>query len=273
MVLFGVFFVWPAVLALQLGFYDYSVIKPTTFVGLANFHQLVNDPVFWRAALNSLLYMVGLIPLCVLCPLVLASMANQKLRGIGVYRAIYYLPAITSMVAVAIAWRFVFSEDGVINWLLENVRLVGQPIQFLIDKNWALPSLTLVEGWKSMGTYMLIYLAGLQSIPADLYEAAAIDGANTFKRFYKITIPLMIPYVAVVLTLVMSEASKIFTSVYVLTEGGPAHSTMSLGYYIWSLAFQHFNMGYASAISVVLWLALIVLAVLNFRVSRAQYTV
>ncbi|HIY25202.1 MAG TPA: sugar ABC transporter permease [Candidatus Brachybacterium merdigallinarum] len=272
-ILFVVFFLWPAVLAVQLAFYDYSVIRPAELVGLDNFRRMLGDERFWRAALNSLLYMVGLIPLNVVIPLVLAVMVNQKIRAIGAFRAIYYLPAITSMVAVAIAWRYVYNDAGIVNWVLQAFGITEQPIQFLLSTDWALPSILFIEAWKQMGTYMLIYLAGLQAISSDVYEAATIDGANTVQKFLRITVPLTIPYVAVVLTLTMESASKVFTSVFVLTGGGPDDSTMSLGYYIWSLAFQRFEMGYASAIALVLWAVLIVLAMLNFRVSRSRYDV
>lgn len=267
------FFLWPAVLAVQLAFYDYSVIRPAELVGFDNFRRMMGDERFWRATLNSLLYMVGMIPLNVVIPLVLAVMVNQKIRAIGAFRAIYYLPAITSMVAVAIAWRYVYNDAGIINWLLQALGISEQPIQFLLSTDWALPSILFIEAWKQMGTYMLIYLAGLQAISSDVYEAATIDGASTVQKFLRITVPLTIPYVAVVLTLTMESASKVFTSVFVLTGGGPDDSTMSLGYYIWSLAFQRFEMGYASAIALVLWGALILLAILNFRVSRSRYDV
>ncbi|GAB3812277.1 sugar ABC transporter permease [Tessaracoccus terricola] len=271
MTLFAVFFVWPAVLAVQLSFYDYSIIKPTVWVGFENFTRMLGDTRFWRAALNSLGYLVGLIPLTVVIPLVLAVLVNQKLRGMGAFRFLYYLPVVTSMVAVAIAWRYVFHDAGVINWFLQGLGIIDQPIQFLLDKTWALPALIVVEGWKSMGTYMLIYLAGLQAIPSELYEAARVDGASATKRFFQITVPLMVPYVAVTMVLVMQGATQVFTSVFVLTNGGPSDSTMSLGYYIWSLAFQRFEMGYASAISMVLWIVLVLLAILNYRVTRARY--
>ena len=256
-----------------MAFYDYSVIRPAELVGLDNFRRMLGDERFWRAALNSLLYMVGLIPLNVVIPLVLAVMVNQKIRAIGAFRAIYYLPAITSMVAVAIAWRYVYNDAGIVNWVLQAFGITEQPIQFLLSTDWALPSILFIEAWKQMGTYMLIYLAGLQAISSDVYEAATIDGASTVQKFLRITVPLTIPYVAVVLTLTMESASKVFTSVFVLTGGGPDDSTMSLGYYIWSLAFQRFEMGYASAIALVLWAVLIVLAMLNFRVSRSRYDV
>lgn len=124
-----------------------------------------------------------------------------------------------------------------------------------------------------MGSYMLIYLAGLQAIPSELYEAAKVDGAGAWRRFFAITVPMMVPYLAVTLTLEMQDATQVFTSVFVLTDGGPSDATMSLGYYIWSLAFQRFEMGYASAISMVLWVVLVLMALLNYRVTKARYDV
>ena len=271
LLLFVVFFAWPAALALQLAFYDYSVVNPTVWVGWDNFVRMGSDPRLGQAALNSLIYLVGLLPLTVVVPLLLAVLLNQRLRAIGLYRFVYYLPVVTSMVAVAVAWRYVFHDLGMINWILTSVGLIDQPIQFLLDQDTAIWALILVEGWKSMGSYMLIYLAGLQAIPSDLYEAAKIDGAGPLRRLRHITVPLMAPYVLVTLTLEMQDATQVFTSIYVLTSGGPADSTLSLGYYIWSLAFEQFEMGYASAVSLVLWLLLIVMAIGNYAVSRSRY--
>lgn len=271
MVLFVVFFAWPAVLALQLAFYDYSVVNPTVWVGWDNFVRMMTDPRLGAAVVNSLLYLVGLLPLTVVVPLLLAVLLNQRLRAIGLYRFLYYLPVVTSMVAVAVAWQYVFHDLGILNWLLTSLGVIDQPIQFLLDQDTAIWAIVLVEGWKSMGSYMLIYLAGLQAIPADLYEAAKIDGAGPVRRLLSVTVPLMVPYLLVTVTLEMQDAAQVFTSVFVLTAGGPADSTMSLGYYIWSLAFERFQMGYASAISLVLWLVLIGMAVLNYAVSRSRY--
>lgn len=271
MVLFVVFFAWPAVLALQLAFYDYSVVNPTVWVGWDNFVRMMTDLRLGAAVVNSLLYLVGLLPLTVVVPLLLAVLLNQRLRAIGLYRFLYYLPVVTSMVAVAVAWQYVFHDLGILNWLLTSLGVIDQPIQFLLDQDTAIWAIVLVEGWKSMGSYMLIYLAGLQAIPADLYEAAKIDGAGPVRRLLSVTVPLMVPYLLVTVTLEMQDAAQVFTSVFVLTAGGPADSTMSLGYYIWSLAFERFQMGYASAISLVLWLVLIGMAVLNYAVSRSRY--
>lgn len=269
-VLFGVFFAWPAFTAIQLAFFSYDVVSPPVFIGIDNFTRLLGDSRFWTALANSFLFMIGLFPLAVVIPLLLAVLVNQKIPGIKTFRMLYYLPVVTSMVAVAVAWNYVFHQQGVLNWMLTGAGLLDEPIQYLLDPNWALPALILVEGWKSMGTYMIIYLAGLQSIPSDLYEAARVDGANAWHRLRHVTLPLMVPYFAVTMTLEMLEAMQVFTSVYVMTRGGPQDRTLTLGYYIWSAAFERYDMGYASAMGLVLWVLLIVMALINYRITRGR---
>jgi putative chitobiose transport system permease protein len=271
LVLFGVFFAWPAVTAIQLSFFKYDMISPPpVFVGVDNFVRMLGDGRFWTALLNSVLFLVGMFPLLVVVPLLLAVLVNQKLPGIKTFRMLYYLPVVTSMVAVGIAWEYVFHQQGVLNWMLTGIGLLDEPIQYLLDPAWALPAVILVEGWKSMGFYMMIYLAGLQTIPASLYEAARVDGANAWHRLRSITVPLLIPYIAVAITVEMLDAMQAFTSIYVMTKGGPQDATLTLGYYIWSAAFERYEMGYASAMGLVLWVLMIGLAILNYRITRGR---
>ncbi|NUR85886.1 MAG: sugar ABC transporter permease [Nonomuraea sp.] len=274
LVLFGVFFAWPAVTAIQLSFLKYDMISPPpVFVGGDNFVHMLGDGRFWTALLNSGLFLVGLFPLLVVVPLLLAVLVNQKLPGIRTFRMLYYLPVVTSMVAVGIAWEYVFHQQGVLNWMLTGAGLLDQPIQYLLDPEWALPAVILVEGWKSMGFYMMIYLAGLQTIPESIYEAARVDGAGPWRRLRSITVPLLVPYIAVAFTVEMLDAMQAFTSIYVMTKGGPQDSTLTLGYYIWSAAFERYDMGYASAMGLVLWVLMIGLAVLNYRITRGRTVV
>ncbi|WP_250907131.1 carbohydrate ABC transporter permease [Nonomuraea sp. NEAU-A123] len=270
LVLFGVFFAWPAFTALQLSFTDYDGVSPPVFAGVDNFVKILGDTRFWTALRNSLLFLLGLFPLLVVLPLPLAALVNQKLPGIKTFRMLYYLPVVTSMVAVAVAWNYVFHQQGVLNWLLTGFGLLDEPIQFLLDPTGALPALILVEGWKSMGVYMMIYLAGLQTIPASLYEAARVDGAGAWRRMRSITVPLMMPYIAVAITMSMLDAMQAFTTVFVMTKGGPQDATLMLGYYIWSEAFEKYDMGYASAVGLVLWVLLIVMALLNYRLTGGK---
>ncbi|MEO3799895.1 sugar ABC transporter permease [Nonomuraea sp. B1E8] len=268
--LFGVFFAWPAITAIQLSFLEYDVVSQPVFVGVENFTRIVGDSRFWTALLNSLLFLVGMFPLLVVVPLLLAVLVNQKLPGIRTFRMLYYLPVVTSMVAVGVAWEYVFHQQGVLNWILTGAGLLDEPIQYLLDPFWALPALVLVEGWKSMGFYMMIYLAGLQTIPTNLYEAAKVDGATAWHRLRHITVPLMVPYIAVAVTVEMLDAMQAFTSIYVMTRGGPQDATLTLGYYIWSAAFEHYEMGYASAMGLVLWVLMIAMAILNYRLTRGR---
>jgi putative chitobiose transport system permease protein len=268
--LFVVFFAWPAVLAIETSFTNYSVIDPVRWVGLANFRELAADPVFRDSIEHSFIVMAGLLPFATVVPMALAVLVNRKLRAIQLFRAVYFLPVITSMVAVAVAWTYVFDDKGVLNWLLQRLAITHGPIHFLLDPHWALASIIIVEGWKGIGTYMMIYLAGLQAIPHDLHEAAQIDGAGAWKRFIKITTPLLRPFLAVALTIELVNAMQVFTSVYVLTQGGPGDSTTTAGYYVWSEAFQKYRLGYASSAGLVIWVILIALALLNYRITSRR---
>lgn len=270
LLLLAVFFLWPAVTAVQLAFHEYRVVTPPVFVGFANFAELAADPRFWTALANSGLFLVGMLPVLVIGPLLLAVLVNLPLRGITVYRMIYYLPVVTSMVAVAIAWNYVYHERGVLNWLLTWLGLLDQPVQYLLEPGWALPALVVVESWKSLGYYMMIYLAGLQSIPRELYEAAAVDGAGAWNRLVRVTVPVLRPYIAVVVVLAALDSMQVFTSVFVMTDGGPQDATLTLGYYIYDEAFDEFNMGYASAMGLVLWAILVVFSLFSYRLTRGK---
>lgn len=266
--LFVVTFAWPAIIAVQLAFSRYDVVHPVTFVGLDNFAEMFVDARFHRALINSLLFLLMFLPLVVVIPLFLAILVNVTVPGVQVFRALYYLPGITSMVAVAVAWQFVLSRAGVASWLLTLVGL--DPVSFLLDPNLALPAVVLIEAWKSMGFYMIIYLAGLQAIPPELIEAAKVDGASPLQRVWHVIVPGMRPIFAVTLTLAMLSAAQAFESVFVLTRGGPQDATLTLGYYIWQRAFVQHDMGYASAVGLVLWGIMIALSLLNLRATRTE---
>lgn len=261
-------FAWPAFLTLQLSVSSYNIVDPIQFVGADNFLRLLGDPRFHRALLNSLLFLLLFLPLAVVVPLFLAILVNQKIPGIQAFRVLYYLPVVTSMVAVAVAWRYLLSREGVVNWMLD---LFGAPpISFLLDTQWALPAVVMVEGWKNMGLFMMIYLAGLQSIPTEVIEAAKVDGASGWSRVVHVIVPGILPWITVTLTMGMLEAMRSFESIYMLTRGGPQDSTLTLGYYVWHLAFEKYDMGYASTVGLVLWAIMIVLALLNQKVTSRK---
>jgi putative chitobiose transport system permease protein len=268
LVLFAAMYAWPAVITLQLSVSEYRIVTPITFVGLENFARLLADPQFHNAVVNTFLFLVMFLPFAVVFPLLLAMLVNRQIPGIAFFRAAYYLPVITSMVAVAVTWRHLLSQEGVANWLLSLVGL--GPIDFLLNTTWALPALAVVEGWKNIGLFMMIYLAGLQSVPHEHIEAAIMDGAGAVRRLWHIVIPAILPFISVTLTLGMLEAMRSFESIYVLTRGGPQDSTMTLGYYIWHTAFERYDIGYASAAGLALWAIVIVLAVVNQWLTRRK---
>jgi putative chitobiose transport system permease protein len=261
LVLFAGMFLWPAVISLQMSVSSYRIVTPISYVGLANFGRLLADPQFHHAVANTFLYMVMFLPFAVVLPLFLAMLVNRRLPGINFFRAAYYLPVVTSMVAVAVAWRYLLSQEGVLNWLLSLVRI--QPIDYLLSTHWALPALALVEGWKNIGLFMVIYLAALQGVPREHIEAAIVDGAGAVRRLRHIVLPAIMPFVSITLTLGMLESTRSFESIYVMTRGGPQDSTLTLGYYIWHTAFERYDIGYASAAGLVLWAIMIVLAMAN----------
>ena len=270
LVLFIVFFVWPAGRAIQLSLFKYDIVTPPVFVGLDNFAELFVDGRFLLALRNSGFYLIGMIPFATIFPLWLAILTNQKLRAIQFFRAIYYLPFITSMVAIGVAWRYIFDREGVLNWVLTASGIIHEPIDFLLSQIWALPALALVEGWKNIGFFMLIYLAGLQAIPEDIYEAARTDGANAWQRMWHFTVPLIMPYTAVTLTLGMLQSMQVFESIFIMTRGGPQDSTTSLGYLAYSTAFERYQFGYASAIGIVMMLLMVCLAIVNDLITRER---
>lgn len=268
--LLGIWYFWPAITAVSLSFYKYRVVVDPEYVGFANFVKLWHDPRFWKALKNSFLFLLGTVPLDVSIPLVLAVLVNQRLRFIQAFRVIYYLPVVTSMVTVAIAWNYLFHQKGVINWILTSLGLLDKPIQYLLDTTWALPALVLVGARKSMGYYMMIYLGGLQSISDDVLEASAIDGATKVQTFMRIIVPLMRPFISICIIVSAMGAMQAFAQIFMMTRGGPLDSTLTLGYYIYQEAFENMNMGYASAVGMVLWVILIIMALVNYRLTRGE---
>ncbi|RIQ18989.1 carbohydrate ABC transporter permease [Jiangella rhizosphaerae] len=266
----GVFFAWPAFTAIQLAFYRYDVVSPPEFIGLDNFATAFTSPDFWQALRNSALFLLMYLPLVVFLPLLLAVLVNAKIRAVSTFRLLYYLPVVTPMVAIAIAWSYVFHPRGGLNWALLELGVVDEPIQFLLDSTWALPAVVAVEVWHGLGYFMVIYLAGLQAIPQDLYAAAALDGAGWWRQLTSITMPLIRPYFAVCLVLGGVFSMQAFASIYVLTGGGPQGGSSTLGFYIWSEAFQRFNFGYASAVGLILWALLLTFAAVSHRLSRGD---
>jgi putative chitobiose transport system permease protein len=241
-----VFVVYPILFSLPLGLFSYTAMTPPKFIGFDNFRKAFADREFWIAMYNSARFVL-VVPILQLLSIALAVVANQKIRGITVYRTLFYIPVVTSMIAISIMWKFLFERDGVINTLLRNAGMISKPIYFLLDKKLAMPSLMFVTIWQGLGYYMMLYLAGLQSVPSNLVEAARIDGASGRVAFFRITIPMLKPYIWFCSLFSVLSALGVFDVVFAMTKGGPSNSTLVMSYYTYQEAFHKFRYGYAAA--------------------------
>jgi putative chitobiose transport system permease protein len=269
LILLGLTVFYPALQAFYLSFTRYEDLgQQPEWVGLANFIRLWNDDVFWKTLVNTILYLVIVVPILVFIPLVLAILVNQKLRGMNWFRTAYYTPVIISMVVAGIAWRWLYAENGLLNQLLKTLGLFKEGIPWLTSPNLALFSLMAVTVWKGLGYYMVIYLAGLQSISTDVYEAAAIDGSDGIRKHWDITVPLMKPYLALVGVISAISATKVFEEVYVMTKGGPRNSSKTIVYYLYEQAINNVEFSYACTIGLVLFLIILLLSILRLTLDR-----
>jgi len=267
LVLLGVFTFYPVVFGTVLSLFEYDVISPPRYVGLAQFRALGSDRYFWIALGNSLKYL-AVVPVLQFCSIVLALWVRRPLRGITWLRAAYYLPVVTSIVVVGLLWRWLLDESGLVNYVLLWLGVIRAPVHWLTNPSLALYTVMFVTLWKGLGYYMVIYLAGLEAIPAAYEEAAALDGAGPVVRLVRVTIPLLRPSVLLASTLSAIAALRVFEEVYVMTGGGPVYSTYTMFYYMFDQAFGSLHLGYAAALGVVLAAVTIVLSVVNFRLLR-----
>lgn len=269
---FLVFVAGPVVAGLVLSFTSWDLLSPPAFIGLANYQKILSgDRLFWLTLKNTLYYSLLTVPAGMAVALALALAMNQPLRGIRIYRTVYFIPVVCSSVSVALVWKWFYNtEFGVLNWALS---VVGIPPQgWITTSKWAMPAIALTVIWKSMGYNMVIFLAGLQDIPQHLYEAAAIDGAASWARFRYITLPLLTPQLFFVLVISVISSFQAFDMVYVMTGGGPGNATQVYNYYIWQNAFQFFKMGYASALAYILFAIIFVITLVQVRyLGRRTY--
>ncbi|MBD2330122.1 sugar ABC transporter permease [Alkalinema sp. FACHB-956] len=257
---------YPALQALYYSFTQYDLIGDPQWVGLKNFQRLLRDEIFWRSLRNTLLYLMGVVPLLVTLPLGLAILVNQKLRGVQWFRVAYYTPVVISMVVAGIAWKWLYSSNGLLNQALQALGIPA--IGWLTDAHQALWSVMAVTVWKGLGYYMVIYLAGLQAIPADLYEAAAIDGSDGWRKHWDITLPLMRPYLLLVSVISAISATKVFEEVFIMTNGGPNNASSTVVLYVYNQAFQQLNISYGCTIGLVIFLLILVLSLLRLGVEK-----
>ena len=266
-----VFFFIPFFQTFGLSFFDYSKsIYNPTFCNIDNYIKLFREPIFYKVMFNTFLYLLIAVPFLVTFPLFLAILINQKIRGITLYKIILYLPVIVSIVVAAIAFKWLYATNGILNYILSIFHIT--PIGWLVDTNWALFSVAVVTIWKGIGYYMMIYLAELMSVPQDLYEACDIDGANFFTKHLTVTVPHIMPTIALVSTISTISAMKVFAEIYVMTKGGPLNSTKTIVYYIYERAFENLDLGYASALAVVLLLVVMAFSLINiFCFEKNKY--
>jgi multiple sugar transport system permease protein len=261
---FVLFTLGPMLASAVIAFMKWDLLTPPSFVGLENFRQaLWRDPLVWHSLKVTTIYAAIAVPLNVVLGLGLALMLNSGIRGLRIYRTAYFLPSVLSGVAVALLWRWVFENQfGLANTLLTAIGLRGP--NWLGDGTWALPALILMNVW-AVGGGMIIYLAGLQGIPTELYEAAEVDGASWWQRLWKITLPLVTPALFFQLVIGVIQALQVFTQPYVMTGGGPYNSTLFYVLYLYQNAFRYFQMGYASALAWILFIYILVLTLMIFR--------
>jgi multiple sugar transport system permease protein len=273
----AVFFFLPVLAGFALSFTDFDIyaladLGNLRFVGLANYVELLQTPLFWKA-LGNTLYFVGVGgPLSIAASLGAALLLNSKLaRFRPFFRVALFAPVVTTLVAVAIVWRYLLhTRSGLINYGLESLGLA--PIDWLGDPNWAMPAIILFAVWKNFGYNMIIFLAGLQSIPEELYEAARIDGASGWQQLRHVTLPSLAPVVLLVSVLTMAGYFQLFAEPYVMTQGGPLQSTVSVLYFMYEEGFKWWNLGFASAIAFVLFVLMFVVTMLQLYVARLRET-
>ncbi len=257
----------PIVSGFYHSFTDWTATgSQATFLGWSNYSEALNrDPLFWTSVWNTLYYMGVSVPLGIIVAFLLAMLLNSNIRGMALYRTIYYLPSVVPVVAATIVWVFIFeTRRGILNYVLA---LVGLPvIRWLSDPNWAMPALIIMSLW-GLGATMIIFLAGLQGVPQELYEAAAVDGATAMQRLFRITIPLMTPTIFFTLILNLVNAFQAFANAFILTNGGPNNATLLYMINIYNNAFRYFRMGYASALAVMLFVVVFSLTIFVYRTS------
>ena len=265
---FLVFSSIPVVATFSISLLDWDLIRAPRFVGIDNYVKLLtDDAVFRKVLFNTAYYVVGTVPAGIILSLLLALAMNANVRGIALFRVIFFIPVISASVAVAVMWRWLYNTDfGLINLILTSVGLKGVP--WLSSTAWAMPAVILMAIWKTLGYNMVIFLAGLQSIPAHLHEAAAIDGANGFQRFRYITLPLLAPTTFFVLVISVISSFQVFDLAFVLTKGGPGDATNTMVMYIYNQAFQFFHMGYAASIAWVLFAIIFVITLLQHQLQK-----
>jgi ABC-type sugar transport system permease subunit len=271
--IFAVFIFWPVVHSLYLSFFKYNIVTITSpqFVGLRNYLYLLKDEVFWISCKNTLFFVIGTVPVKMFLGLLAAMLLNRKdLKFKAFYRTCFYIPVVVSMVAISIVWMLLFNPgpNGVVNILLSKFGI--QPLGWIADSKLALPTVMLLVIWKDLGYIMVIYLAGLMAIPDEIYEAVALDPVSSWQKFWYITWPLLKPTTIFILITQVIDSFQVFTPIYVMTEGGPGYSSTTIVNYLYDKGFREYEMGIACAVAYLLFVVLLVLTILQNKLSKAE---
>jgi multiple sugar transport system permease protein len=270
--LFSVFTVFALGFTIYLTFHEWQIISPEKpYVGLQNYKDMVHDAKFRHGVINTFYFAGAVIPLQMICGLGIALLLNTGLRGRVFFRTLYYLPCVTPFVVSAIVWKWFYNGDfGIFNFYLLKTGLIDAPLSFLSDRNLAMPSVIVMSVWGGIGFTMVVYLAGLQAIPEELYEAAKVDGAGPWSRLRHITIPMLRPTTLFLAVVGIIFAFQQFTQIFVMTHGGPVDKTTTMLFYVYQAAFEYYDMGYASTLAFALFLMLVVFTILQIRFYRQQ---
>ena len=272
LILLGVFVFYPIAAVIYYSLTDYDIVTPPVFIGLANFARLLDDDVLRLALLHSFVYLL-VTPILIALSIALAIVVNRKLRGIHVYRALYFVPAVSGSIAIGLTWRWLFDRSGFINSVLVSWGVIHEPIQWLATPSLVLPLAMMLTIWAGIGYYSVIFLAGLQNVPEELYDAARIDGCNDLQKHWYVSIPALRPQIVFVGVISSLAALKVFDEIYVLTgrTGGILDSGVTIVFYLWKQAFVLGHAGYASAIAMALLAMTLVFSIVNVRfLERGQ---
>jgi multiple sugar transport system permease protein len=273
LLLFSVFTLFALGFAFYLTFHEWSIIQPDKpFVGLDNYRDILDDERFRRSVYNTVYFTGASVPLTMTVGLVVALLLNQPLRARGLLRVMYFLPVVTPFVVVAIIWKWLYNGDfGLFNYYLLKAKVIDEPLLWLADKNLAMPSIILMSVWSGVGFSMVVYLAALQAVPEELYDAAKVDGAGAWHRLRHVTIPMLRPATLFLMVMGIIGSFQIFTQIFVMTQGGPVDRTTTMMFYIYEAAFKFYQMGYASTLAYALFVMLFAFTLMQIRLYRRAY--
>ncbi|MEA2518365.1 MAG: putative chitobiose transport system permease protein [Chloroflexota bacterium] len=266
-----VFVVYPILAVVFYSFTDYDIVRPPVWIGLDNFAKVFGDRTFWMALTHSIVYLL-VTPILICLSIGLAVIVNRKLRGIQIYRALYFVPAVSGSIAIGLSWRWLFDRNGFINGVLQSWGVIHSPVQWLSTPALVLPIAMMLTIWAGVGYYSVIFLAGLQNIPEELYDAARIDGCNDFQKHWHVSLPGLRPQIVFVAVISSLAALKVFDEIYILTgkTGGILDSGVTMVFYLWKQAFVLQHAGYAAAIAIVLLGITLAFSIVNVRLLERQ---